>query len=304
MRARLGINTCFAVKRWPRPDDWARVVREELGLDLVELSLDLIEDTDRPEDRQRAADQVRTALDRYGLVAPTVFTGLRAYSLSLLMHPDPALRRRALDWYFEVVDLTARLGARAAGGHVGAMSAADWTDHGRRAERWAGLKRDLAEIAAAARAAELEFLLVENLASHREPSTIAGLDDLLTDGDDLHVPIRLCLDVGHQCVPGTSGDDRDPYAWLAHFGDRVPEVQLQQSDGLADHHWPFTSEHDETGLIEPGRVLDTLAAAGAEDVMLMLEVIPAFEADDRQVLADLTESATRWTNALRERGLR
>jgi hypothetical protein len=146
--------------------------------------------------------------------------------------------------------------------------------------------------------------MVENLASHREPSTIAGLGDLLTEGDDAHVPIRLCLDVGHQCVPGTSGDDRDPYAWLARFGGQVPEVQLQQSDGLADHHWPFTAEHDETGLIEPGRVVDTLAEAGAEDVMLMLEVIPAFEADDRQVLADLSTSVTRWTDALRERGLR
>jgi D-erythrulose 1-phosphate 3-epimerase len=304
MRARLGINTCFAVKRWPRPQDWARVVREELGLDLVELSLDLIEDTGRADSRQRTADQIRAALERYGLAAPTVFTGLRAYSLNLLMHPDPGLRRRSLGWYLDVVDLTARLGARAAGGHVGAMSAADWTDTARRAERWAGLKRDLGEIAAAAKAAGLDYLLVENLASHREPSTIAALGDLLTGGDDAHVPIRLCLDVGHQCVPGTSGDDRDPYAWLARFGDRVPEVQLQQTDGRGDHHWPFTAEHDETGLIEPGRVLDTLAEAGAEDVMLMLEVIPAFEADDQQVLADLSESVTRWTGALRERGLR
>ena len=57
MRARLGINTCFAVKRWPRPGDWARIVRDELGLEVVELSLDLIEDVGG-----RAADQVRSAL--------------------------------------------------------------------------------------------------------------------------------------------------------------------------------------------------------------------------------------------------
>ena len=30
----------------------------------------------------------------------------------------------------------------------------------------------------------------------------------MTDGDDMHVPIVACLDVGHMCVPGTSGDDR------------------------------------------------------------------------------------------------
>ncbi len=44
MRARLGINNCFAVKRWPQPADWAAIVRDELGLDTVELSLDLAGD--------------------------------------------------------------------------------------------------------------------------------------------------------------------------------------------------------------------------------------------------------------------
>ncbi len=304
MRVRLGINTCFAVKRWPRPEDWAQVVREELGLDLVALSLDLIDATGDDGERQRTADRIRAALDRYGLAAETTFTGLRAYSQNLLLGPDEQERRRALDWYLGVVDLTARLGARATGGHVGAMSVADWSDPDRRAARWAGLKHDLAEIAGQARSAGLDHLLIENLASHREPSTIAGIDDLLTDGDDTHVPIALCLDVGHQCVPGTTGDDRDPYAWLRHFGGRLPEVQLQQTDGLGDHHWPFTAGLNETGLIEPGRVLDTLADAGAEDVMLILEVIPPFEADDRQVLADLAASAALWADALRERALR
>jgi hypothetical protein len=180
------------------------------------------------------------------------------------------------------------------------MSVADWGDAGRRAGRWAELRDSLSGIAAAARSAGLEYLLVENLASQREPSTIAGIETLLTEGDAGHVPIRLCLDVGHQCVPGTSGDDRDPYAWLARFGGRLGEVQLQQSDGAGDHHWPFTPERNEGGLIEPRRVLDTLAGAGASDVLLVLEVIPAFEQDDAGVLADLRASVEVWQAALAE----
>ena len=300
MRARLGINTCFAVKRWPRPRDWAPIVRDQLGLGTVELSLDLIEDIGDPSSRTEGVDQTRSVLDDYGLRAETVFTGLAAYSSSLLMHPDAGRRRAAAGWYLAVVDLAARVGARGAGGHVGAMSVPDWGDPGRRAERWAGLRESLARIAAAARSAGLEYLLVENLASHREPSTIAGIETLLTEGDAGHVPIRLCLDVGHQCVPGTSGDDRDPYAWLARFGGRLGEVQLQQSDGAGDHHWPFTPERNEGGLIEPRRVLDALARAGAEDVLLVLEVIPAFEQDDAGVLADLRASVEVWQVALAE----
>ncbi len=304
MRARLAINNCFAVKRWPRPADWAPIVAGELGLDLVELSLDLVDDVESQAGRDRWAGELEAALGRHGLRAETVFTGLAAYSLNLLMHPDGARRRAAMNWYVSVVDLAARVGARGAGGHVGAMSVPDWSDPAARAERWAGLQAGLTEIAGTARAAGLEYLLVENLASHREPSTMAGLETLLADGDGDHVPVRLCLDVGHQCVPGTSGADRDPYAWLGHFGARLGEVQLQQTDGLADHHWPFTPERNDGGLIEPGRVLDTLERAGTDDVLLVLEVIPPFEQDDADVLADLRSSAEQWRSALRERGMR
>jgi sugar phosphate isomerase/epimerase len=220
VKARLGINTCFAVKRWPEPGDWARIVRDELGLDTVEVSLDLIEDLGSAPGREKAASQARSALDEYGLRAETGFTGVAAYSLNLLMHPGEERRRAAREWYLGVVDLAARVGARGAGGHVGAMS-----------------------------------------------------------------------------VP-----DRDPYAWLTHFGSRLAEVQLQQSDGLGDHHWPFTPERNETGLIDPARVLDTLAEAGADDVLLVLEVIPAFEQDDAEVLSDLRASAELWRAALTERG--
>lgn len=37
------------------------------------------------------------------------------------------------------------------------------------------------------------------------------------------------------CASESSGDDRDPYAWPARLKARAPVVQLQQSDGLADH---------------------------------------------------------------------
>jgi len=39
----LGINTCFAVKRWPAPTVWARLIREELELTTVQVSLDLVD---------------------------------------------------------------------------------------------------------------------------------------------------------------------------------------------------------------------------------------------------------------------
>jgi sugar phosphate isomerase/epimerase len=303
MQVRLGINNCFALKRWPRPVDWATVVRDDLGLDLVELSLDLLEGFELPGERGRVVEQTRAALADFGLKAHATFTGLSAYSLDLLMHPDPQRRASALAWYRDVVDLTAQLGLRTTGGHVGAMSVPDWSVPERRAERWAGLKRDLESIAAHARSAGLESLMLENLVAVREPSTMAQVEAFLTDGDGAHVPWRLCLDVGHQCVPGTTGPERDPYAWLQHFGSRLVEVQLQQTDGLGDHHWAFTDGRNRNGVIDPGRVLDTLAGAGATEVFLIFEIIPGWEDPDDQVVRDLQASLGYWRRALDQRGL-
>jgi sugar phosphate isomerase/epimerase len=249
------------------------------------------------------AEQTRVALVRHGLRADTVFTGLAAYSLNLLMHPERDYRDAAVRWYFNAIDLTAALGATAVGGHVGSLSVADSADPARRAQRWTGLRHHLAELAAYAHQCGLDHLLVENLVTDREPSTMALIEEILAERAVDRVPVQLCLDLGHPFVCGGSPADCDPYAWLAHFGPRIAEIQLQQSDGLADHHWPFTPEHNATGRVDPGKVLDTLAAAGAADALLILEVIPAFEADDAQVLSDLRASAEVWRAALAERGL-
>lgn len=157
---------------------------------------------------------------------------------------------------------------------------------------------DLEDLSRHAKHDGLTELLVENLAAAREPSTMAQIASLIHDGDDEHAAIKLCLDVGHQCVPGTSGPDLDPYEWLRRMGSVAPVVQLQQSDATADHHWPFTERMNALGRIEADRVLQALVDSGADEVALILEIVPAFEADDDDVLADLVASATYWQKAL------
>jgi hypothetical protein len=297
MELRLGIDDCFAVKRWPRPVDWGPIVRDRLGLRLVQHSFDLVDPTvDRPED-------LRQQLRDLGLELHSTFTGLAAYSSNLLLHPGEPERVSAEAWYRWAIDWTARAGGIATGGHVGAFSVADWEDPGARRQRWAGLQVALDRLARAARGAGLDHLLVENLAAAREPSTMAMIRDLVTDGDAGHVPIRLCLDVGHMCVPGTAGDDLDPYAWLRALGRLATVVQLQQSDDAGDHHWPFTAGYNARGRIEADRVIDGLGDAGVKSCALILEVIPPFEQADDDVLDDLAASVAYWREALGRRGV-
>jgi hypothetical protein len=299
MRLRLGINTCFAVKRWPRPEDWAAVVRDRLGLRLVQHSLDLV-DTDAA---AAQATLVNAAVAAHGLELHSTFTGLAAYSSNLLLAPDAADRAAAEAWFATVIGFTRAVGGRATGGHVGCFSVPDWADPARRAALWEELRSSLADLAADARGAGLEYLMVENLAVAREPSTMEMVRSLLTSGDDRRAPIRLCLDVGHMCVPGTSGADRDPYAWLRQLGTSAPVVQLQQSDAGGDHHWPFTPERNAEGRIAADRVIEALGEGGVEESALLLEIIPPFEQDDDAVLDDLAVSVDYWREALAREGV-
>jgi D-erythrulose 1-phosphate 3-epimerase len=298
MDVRLGINTCFAVKRWPRPEDWGPIVRNDLGLELVQHTLDLVDLSVDETGMQRQAGEVRRLASELGLDVASTFTGLAAYSSNLLLAPDPETRAAARTWYATAISFTAAIGAEITGGHVGAFSVRDWNDPIARTERWSDLKATLADLARIASKSGLDALVVENLAAEREPSTRAMVAELLTDGGDGRVPIRLCLDVGHMCVPGTEGDERDPYAWLRELGAHAPIVQLQQTDAAGDHHWPFTPEHDVDGRIDPDRVLAALVESGARHADLILEVIPPFEQEDAKVLEDLVVSVDRWREAL------
>jgi sugar phosphate isomerase/epimerase len=239
----------------------------------------------------------------YGLEVRSVFTGLAAYSSNQLLHPDESARASAHRLFRRAIEFGDKVGAKAFGGHVGAFSVEDWTDASRRNLRWSGLKSSLRDLAAYGKRHGQEAILVENLAAAREPSTMAMVRDLLTPGDAEHAAVRLALDVGHMCVPGTSGANRDPYAWLREMAGFAYEIQLQQSDDSGDHHWPFTAEANARGRIDADRVIDALGESGVNRLALVLEVIPPFEQDDGAVLDDMKASADYWRNAFARRGV-
>ena len=155
MRVRLGINTCFAVKRWPRPADWAPIVAERLELRLVEHSFDLVDLK-----AGTAAEQARElAAAAGGLTVNSTFTGLAAYSSNLLLSPDPSTRATTKAWFHKAISFTESVGGAATGGHVGAFSVPDWRASLRREERWESLRADLGELAGDARAHGLTVTL-------------------------------------------------------------------------------------------------------------------------------------------------
>jgi D-erythrulose 1-phosphate 3-epimerase len=88
----FGINTCFAVKRWPESEEWTAIVAD-LGLEQVQFSFDLCDPL--VEGSPAGFDRVRAVCDRRGISVSSASTGFIAYAQNLLGHPDEGVRVRA-----------------------------------------------------------------------------------------------------------------------------------------------------------------------------------------------------------------
>lgn len=303
-RIHLGINTCFAVKRWPEPDRWIGLIKDDLGLDCCQFSLDLVDPLQDGEAGMACADRIRGLADRRDLTIHSTCTGLAAYSRSLLLHPEAPMRAAAQQWYKAAIDFTARLGAGGTGGHIGAFSVTDAHDGTRRRRLIQEMYERLGMLARHAAGCGLRFLFFENMAVPREwGHTIAEAQELAEISADGGVPLLLCLDIGHPCALNTGTPSDDHLYWLQQPWKHAPILHLQQTDHTGDHHWPFTPEHNGVGMIRPERVLDCIEAwPFSDDVYLFLEPIHPFEADDGCVVQELKQSVRCWQEAIRGKG--
>src|SRR5688500_13891274 len=108
-RTNLGINLCFAVKRFLEPEEWARLVREDLGLTTVQFTFDLLDPWWPEEPRNAMVRRIRRAADEWGIVIDTAFVGLAHYVPAGLLDPDPTGRRLSREWWHRAVDTAAAL---------------------------------------------------------------------------------------------------------------------------------------------------------------------------------------------------
>jgi sugar phosphate isomerase/epimerase len=294
----LGINTCFAVKRWPEPEEWARIVAQDFGLKSVQYSFDLMDPRAHPDAVAASVDHTKHALERNGVVIHSTFTGFIPYSANLLLHPEPSFREDAKAWFKAAIDVTARMKVAHTGGYFGALSLREAKEPQLRAERMEQWLSALRELAAYAKDKGLESLLVEAMAGWREPPT--GIEESLALGAlQTPVPLRIVIDLGHAVVKGRSGDDLDPYAWLRKVAPKAGCIHLQQSNDKYDLHQAFTPETNRTGRIDPKRVVEAIRASGAEKAVLMFEVIHAHEEDEDKVLKDIKSGIDQWREALK-----
>ena len=291
----FGINLGFAIKRWPLPQEWAAVVRDELGLDLVQFSFDLL-DPWWP-DHRRLAAHTRAAADDYGIRIHSAQVGLAKYTYNGLLHPDPDARAASVEWWRRGIDVATELGCVAMGGPVGAITVPELAQPGVRERRYAELLDTMAELSEHGQAAGLESLLVEPTPLVREiPSSIDEAERLARDLEmRCALPVRYVLDVGHALYQPLYGESSNLGDWLRPLARHVGVLHLQNTDFQSDSHWGWP---DERGVFDVEGFAADVRAAELREVPVFLELFDAFEADDDRVLRQTATSVEHCKGAL------
>lgn len=300
MNIKFGINTGFAINRFPEPDDWVRIVKHELGLNTVQFTADLLNPF-LPEGLiQREVEKIRSLCDTCGVRIQTTFTS-QFTRVNHLLHPNPEVRRVWLDWFKRFFRISRDLGAEGSGSHFGILSVRDHADPVTREQRiregvdaWRELSIYGAEIG-------LAYLMFEPMSVPREiGETIEATRGILRRcSRGFAIPMRLCLDVDHGDLRSSDPNDTDPHAWIRTFGPQAPCVHIKQSLCDKGGHYPFTAPYNARGKIVPEDILATMRDAGVEQCTLLLEISHRERwPTDYSVLADLKESVAYWRPAI------
>ncbi len=296
----LGINTGFAINRFVEPDDWTRIVAEELGLHIVQFTADLLNPWYEEKIVYSQAEKILNCCKKYNIKITTTFTS-QFTRVNHLLHPDEEIRRTWIEWFKRFFKLSVFLGAEGGGSHFGIMTVRDSNNPEIRKKRiiqgvegWRELSEFGAEIG-------MKYLIWEPMSISREVGETIEETEKIQNLCKLNfpIPLLLCLDVDHGDVTSPNPDNTNPHAWIRHFKKAIKVIHLKQSLQDKGGHYPFTQEYNSRGKIIPKKILQTIHDSGIEDCYLILEISHRERNPfEKKVLSDLKESVLYWKNYL------
>jgi D-erythrulose 1-phosphate 3-epimerase len=301
----LGVDNCFARKRWPRPNEWAEIMEKRFKCKHLEFTGDLLDPQTFPMTAMpRLAAEVKKAAADHGISIYDYYTGVITHCLNLLSHPDDEVRAFGFKWCEDAIRITKAIGARGIGGHYDTIAETDWADPKMYAKCIDRLVKSFQKLSRVAKKEGIEFIMLEQMYTPLEaPYTIQQTHEMIDAiNADVACPVYVTVDVGHMCCqnfPHTPRD-RDPYEWLKEFGAVSPVIHIQQVDGNGSPHWPFTKECNAKGIIDPKKVMQALEASGSKENYLILEIFHSLAVPGEKVISDIEASVDYWRQFVTE----
>lgn len=198
----IGIDNCFALKRWVKPSEWARVIRD-MGMRYVEGVADLeIEPLLTPMScHTQWIEEVNEQKSKYGISVVMMYSNDSTYDTVGLAHPDARIRDHYVEhWFREFMRTSAAIGADL-GYYVHGVSEDILYDRRRYGEMQRHVYDCMSRIGELAREYGVRHVALEQMYTpHQPPFTIESMRRLMRQTlKDGHYPLYLTEDVGHHC---------------------------------------------------------------------------------------------------------
>ena len=296
MKYNLGINTGFAVNRFCEPKELFNFIKNDLELNNVQLSADLISPFYEKKLLSAQIKKYKMEINKNSIHISSLFTG--AFTrLNHLAHSDKAIQKFWINWFKTLVNISSELECKTIGSHFGIFSYKDNNHSGLRKMRRKQNIENWHEIAEYAKNKGIKTIMWEPMSISREQGeTIQACKKLQKDvNESAPLPFKICMDVDHGELTSKNKNDTDPYYWLSVFAKDIQAVHLKQSLKDKGGHWPFTEKYNKIGKIFPSKVINALKKNGCDETDLILELSfrernPA----DKSALNDIKKSVNFW----------
>ena len=240
MTYKLGINTGFAVNRYPELDELIYIIKKKIGLRYIQFTADLLNPSLPRDVFNKQTKILKKACEKYDVKVISCFTG--AFTrVNHFSHPNKEIRDYWKDWFKIFVDLASNLECDNIGSHLGIMSVTDCKNKYLRNER---LKNNIEcwhDIAKYGKKNGLKQILWEPMSIKREYGETLKECKLIQKKLNNNSPLdfRICLDVDHGDLMSKNKDDINPYKWIEEFANESSMIHLKQSLKNQFGHWPF-----------------------------------------------------------------
>lgn len=293
---RLGINTGFAVNRYPMPRQWLKVIGEDLNLRYAQLTADLI----NPDLGTKVISNLIKEINHYKKVYDVKIDSIMTGSFTRVnhfSHPDEQIRAHWKSWFNNLIDIAVEVEATNLSSHLGILCYEDLHNPARREFIMEETVKSWKELARSAAWSGLKYLTWEPMSIAREyGETIDETKKIINLLKGSEIPIQLCLDVDHGDITSKNKDDVNYKKLLENFAGVSPLIHIKQSLKEKGGHYPFTKEYNQKGKIKPKEFVDTLKKFnGLENVLVLFELsFREREPIDSNVISILKESVDYW----------
>ena len=196
----LGIDNCFASKRWVRPAEWLKLIRS-LGLRYIEASADTECDPlyMGPAFTRDWIMAVQRGCEEMDMVVKNLYSGHGTYATCGISHYDGRVVRRFRDGWMKAQMDTARALGAGFGFFAHGFEELLLQDDARYEEALDRLCDVLADLARYAKKIGMAYVGLEQMYSpHQPPWTIAGTKRLLREVyARAEAPFYITADLGH-----------------------------------------------------------------------------------------------------------